>query len=144
MLASAGEDGGVRLWNWLTAEPLGQLPVEKHRVYALAASADGKTLAAAVTGSGLRWWNVADKGERSKVSGAGGARSVAFDRAGRFVATAHEDGSVKLWSAADGAAVKALTGHTGPVCGVGFAPDGRTLVSAGSDGTVKLWEVPAK
>jgi WD40 repeat protein len=72
------------------------------------------------------------------------ARAGAFDREGKYLASAHEDGTVKLWSAADGAPVKTWKGHTGPVCGVGFVPDGRTVVSAGSDGTVKLWDVPAK
>ena len=66
--------------------------------------------------------------------------AVAFSPDGRRLASASDDGTVRLWDPATGAELAALTGHTGQVTAVAFSPDGRRLASAGWDGTVRLWD----
>jgi WD40 repeat protein/serine/threonine protein kinase len=70
----------------------------------------------------------------------GWVRSVAFSPDGRWIASASDDETVKVWDAATGKEIRSLKGHKGTVWSVAFSPDGQSLASAGSDGTVKIWE----
>src|SRR5664279_124383 len=66
------------------------------------------------------------------------ALAVAPD--GGWLASAGDDGSVRLWDPATGAETHALLGHTGRVDALAVAPDGGWLASAGDDGSVRLWD----
>jgi WD40 repeat protein len=71
----------------------------------------------------------------------GEVRSVAFSRGGRRLASASEDGTVKVWNTETGQEEHTLRGHTRGVTSVVFSPDDRLLASASQDLTVKVWEV---
>lgn len=66
--------------------------------------------------------------------------SISFSPDGRFMASASDDDTVKVWEVAGGRELRTLKGHTDRVWSVSFSRDGRMLVSAGDDGTAKLWD----
>lgn len=72
--------------------------------------------------------------------------SVSFSPDGQFLASAGQDKTIKLWSAA-GKELKTLSGkagHQGTVRRVAFSPDGKRLASASEDKTVKIWSPDGK
>jgi WD40 repeat protein len=66
---------------------------------------------------------------------------VAVNRDGRWVASAGEDTTVRLWAARSGEPLLKLRGHTGLVSSLAFSPDAKLLVSGNRDQTVKVWDL---
>jgi WD40 repeat protein/DNA-binding XRE family transcriptional regulator len=150
MLASAGADGYVRLWNPVTGGPLGK-PVHasaQHGVYGVAFSPGGNLLATADGDGFVRLWNPVTGrpvGKPLRASGPTtnryGVRAVAFSPDGTLLASAGADGTVRLWDPVTGRPF-GKTLHASArwgVFGVAFSPDGTLLASTGGDGTVRLW-----
>ena len=140
-LASAGEDGTVRLWDPATGAGRATLTGHTSGVSAVAFSPDGRRLASAGRDGTVRLWDPATGAGRATLTGhTSGVNAVAFSPDGRRLASAGRDGTVRLWDPATGAGRATLTGHTDPVYAVAFSPDGRRLASAGRDGAVRLWD----
>jgi tetratricopeptide (TPR) repeat protein len=166
LLATAGEDHLVRLWDVTTGEERATLAGHENTVTALAFSPDGKTLAsgsatprppggigAVVIGVGkfgnvdntpgvVKLWDVA--GGKERITLAAHDRpvtAVAFSPDGKTLASASLDGTVKAWAADTGKELFAVKGRMGPLLDLAFVPDGRALATAGTQGTVRLWDV---
>jgi WD40 repeat protein len=70
---------------------------------------------------------------------AGRVTAVAAGPSG-LIASAGEDGSLKLWMLQPRRVVRSLDG--GPVRSLAFSRDGRRLLAGGADGVVRVWSVP--
>ncbi|GAB4575916.1 MAG: hypothetical protein Kow0077_29800 [Anaerolineae bacterium] len=68
--------------------------------------------------------------------------ALAFSPDSRLLASAGQDGTVRVWESATGREVMAFRGHPQAVLSLAFAPNGRLLASGGADGAVMLWEIP--
>jgi len=68
-------------------------------------------------------------------------RSVAYSPEGRYIVSASDDKTVRIWNAKTGASVAILHGHGDVVYSAAFTPDGRSVVSCGTDKTIRVWNV---
>jgi WD40 repeat protein/predicted Ser/Thr protein kinase len=142
LLASAGADATVRVWDIGTRKALLTLQGNSGAVQDVAFSPDGKRLASAGRDSTVRVWDVATGKPLDTLYGhTGPVWSVAFSPDGKRLASGGEDETVRVWDAVAGPIPLALKGHTGWVRSVTFSPDGKRLASAGKDQTVRVWDV---
>jgi WD40 repeat protein len=86
ILAVAGQDDTIRLWDVATSKMLGACAGHKQRVFSVAFSPDGKTLATAGNDSTLKLWNVATQQELLTIRRLGGTlRGMMFSPDGRML-----------------------------------------------------------
>ncbi|MFM7245402.1 MAG: WD40 repeat domain-containing protein [Planctomycetaceae bacterium] len=140
LLATAGYDGLVRLWDVSTRQPKHDLKKHKGWVRGVAFSPDGTRLASAGEDGSVVLWDIATGAEVKTIAAhEGAAACVAYAPDGQTLASGGGDNLVKLWNAADGSERARLEGHGDLVWAVAYAADGGTLASGGADRTIRLW-----
>jgi eukaryotic-like serine/threonine-protein kinase len=142
MLATAGSDKVVRLWNAKTLTQ--KLLLEGHAgpVNSLTFDASGRRLASVGWDKTVRIWDVGS-GQlvKSWQGHEGEIGAVAYSPDGKKLATGGADGAVKLWNAESGELLATYLGHKSPIQTIGFNPDGALLASGGRDGAVRVWKI---
>jgi WD40 repeat protein/serine/threonine protein kinase len=141
LLASAGRDGCVRLWDAASGQPVGELRGHAGMVENLAFSGDGKRFASAGADGTVKVWDVATRAELRSLSGAG--TIVALSPDGKLLATSGHQPRVQVWDVEAGQALKHLSlDHGAEVLCLAFSPQGTWLVSGGwGEDRAKLWDL---
>lgn len=152
VLATAGDDFNIQLWDTATGKPAVVLADHKDWVLALAFSADGKLLASGGHDGVVRLWDVATG---KKVRDLPGTQmpppkvppdpiivaTLCFSPDGKTLALGTTEGPIQCINVADGKLLRVLPGHASVVTGLAFHPRGDTLVSSSRDRTLRLWNV---
>jgi RNA polymerase sigma factor (sigma-70 family) len=133
VLASAGWDNTIRLWDSATAKELLRLQGHTDAVWCVAFAPNGKTLVSGGNDGMVRIWEVATGRElRSFQALEANVYCIAISPDGKILATGSplRRKTLALWDLATGKELFAGTG-SGVLC-VAFSPDGKIL-AAGSD-----------
>ncbi|MFE7565643.1 hypothetical protein ACFU76_01570 [Streptomyces sp. NPDC057539] len=145
VLASAGEDHSVKLWDTASRRLIGTLSGHTDTVNTLAFSPDGRILASAGADRGVKLWDPSTRQETATLSDHTNAvNALAFSPDGHILATAGGEGTINLWETASRRTITAFFGHTQAVLAVAFSPDGRSMATAGADRTVRLWRTASR
>jgi WD40 repeat protein len=145
LLASASEDGTVRIWDVRNRRTVTVFKGHQGRVVTVRFSPDGTKVASGGTDRTVRIWDpVTGKQDFALRGHSLPLRSLAFSPDGGMLASSSHDTTVKLWEVKTGVELGTLVGHTGAVWGVSFSPDGTLLASVSWDGTMRLWNTARK
>ena len=71
----------------------------------------------------------------------GGVTSIAITSDGKYIVSASEDKTLRLWSLTTREWLRTFKGHEDKVLSVSVTPDGRHAVSGSRDKTLRLWDL---
>ena len=154
MVASAGEDMTVQLWDVASAKPGAKLKDHGEWINCLAFSQDGKQLASGDLLGVVKLWDVAGAKKVADLPAKPmpppkpapdpiPARTMAFGPDGKSLYVGDANGAIQVVNLGDGKIIRTLAGHTSAVTGLVFHPSGNVLASTSKDRTVKLWNPAA-
>jgi len=146
LVASAGDDRLIILWDAETLEDRGVLIGHTGPVLCVTFTPDGKRVLSGGADKTLRLWDVAKRKELLKLEGHKDPVScVAVSTDGRDAlsgGTGNIDHTVRLWElTGQGKELQVFTGHSARVAGVAFCGDGRPAVSFGRDDHFRFWNL---
>jgi len=135
LLASAGGDGTVRLWDHSRRAELISLRSPSGDPQSIVWGRDGRRLAAADSSGVVRVWATGTRNAAILTGHTDAVLSVAFVQSGRALVSTGWDRTVRLWTLADGLQQAALPSTTQ------FRPYVDSAVAATADGrTVVIWD----
>ena len=140
MLASAGDDDTVKLWNVADRSEIKSIAEHSSDVRSIAFAPDGKMLASGSKDNTIKLLEI-PSGNALATLEHDYVESIAFSPDGQTLASAGADHTVKLWSTASRSELASLRGHHSGVTSVVFSPDGQLLASGSRDRTVLLWDL---
>jgi RNA polymerase sigma factor (sigma-70 family) len=142
ILASAGADGTIRLWDVGDGKTKAILRGHTGPVRALASSRDGGVLASAGEDGTILLWDLGS-GTRKRCLEAEkrAGTCLALSADGKRLASGAATGAIQLWDVATGRNTCCLSGDEDGTLGLVFSPDGETLASGSQDGTIEMWDV---
>jgi Tol biopolymer transport system component len=163
MLATAGRDKTIKLWDVASGANTAALAVPNEYGMCVAFSPDDKTLASGGSEDGqgkdfkVRLWDVASRTNTATLAGhTSTPLSVAFSPDGKLLASStYGNGSsgaavyaeIKLWEVAGGKELRTIKmpavaqSNFGGARTVAFSPDGKMLAGCSPDYTIRLWDV---
>ena len=149
IVATAGDDSGVRLWNTHTLKPWSPaLDTSTPSVWDLDFAPTGHRLVTAGADGVARLWDLSTAGPRGAVMPAGStdvASSVAVTPDGRVLVVGGGGTTVNLWDARTQEPLGGLElGEPALVVCVAVSPDGKHVAAGSLSGGVYLWDLASR
>jgi WD40 repeat protein/DNA-binding SARP family transcriptional activator len=148
LLAVAGPDSPLTLWDVTTRQPLREMVGRENDVSSVAFSPDSRTLAAGHKDGRLMVWDLTSRGPpwEPLVGHTSAVLSLAFSPDGRTLAAGHEDETIMLWDVVSRQPLgEPFLGNEGSVVSLAFSPDGRTLLFLVQEGNkIVRWDVASR
>jgi len=143
LLASAGEDGEVRVWNPSLGTLERSWKAHAKDIHKIAYSPDGNWIATISKGHGAAVWNARTGAKVHALEQfAGTLRDVAFTAKGQTLLVIDADGKLQQLQTSDWSLQDVASDWTTPVLSLAISPDESTVAVAGEDRVIRLASAP--
>jgi WD40 repeat protein len=142
-LLTCSRDKTAKVWDLSTKESVLTFPEHQNPVYGVAVKPDGKIGVSVGEDSQVRFWNTTGDGKQTRALGGHGKAifRVIYHPKEPLLLTCSADGSVRVWNADKGQAVRTLTGNTDWTYALAVSPDGKLVASGSWNGEVRIWTI---
>lgn len=142
LIATAGFDQTIKLWDFETGTYLKTLQGHIAPVVAVVISPDGQTIASASYDQTVKIWD-AGTGNCLKTLEKHTNRvwTLDYHPNGNLLASGGDDNRLILWDVATGNTIKTRQGHSNSIYGIALSLDQSQVATAHEDETVKVWNL---
>jgi WD40 repeat protein/energy-coupling factor transporter ATP-binding protein EcfA2 len=137
MLASASEDGTIKIWQ-LDGKLVSTISGHNNKIRSISFSPDSQMIASASSDNTIKVWK--NNGELvSVLTGHSGAvNRVKFSPDGQMIISASNDGSIRFWPLSSNS-IFTLGTDNAKINSISFSRNNQIVASASTDRTIKLW-----
>jgi len=141
LFVSGSEDGKVIIWDWKVKKQRFKINFED-AVSTISIHPKLAEIVVGTAGGRLETWSLANGTLLHQITESGPlVSSAGFDRNGRRIITALEDGTVQIWENGVSLHLKTLKGHERIVETLDFSSNNKFLISSSSDKSVRIWDL---
>ena len=140
LIASAGKDGDIRVWNIAEQKCVADLHGHQDEVRSVVMTTDAKFVVSGSRDGTIRIWNIETaKPIRTFDERIMTLTKIALHPLGKMIAIADGSGVIRLWNVLTNSVIDRLSTRKGGVGALRFSRDGLYLVAGDSDGEITIW-----
>ena len=142
LIATAGQDGKVRLWIPRTGKQIRSMDSDQSGTSCVAFSPDGQFLLSGGSDQLVHLWKAMDGslvqdfvGHSDKIT------DLSYSPTGKVILSSSLDGTVCVWETEFGVLMKTFRDSGAPILSAVWSPDGRTIAVGDEKGRINIWDV---
>ena len=141
VLVSCSEEGNLIIWDWKVKKKRFKINFEE-AVSTISIHPKLGEIVVGTAGGSLETWNIAERRLVHQITEAGPfVNSLGYDKNGKRIISALEDGTVQIWENGISLNMKTLSAHKRSVELLDFSSNNRFLISFSSDKSVRIWDL---
>jgi WD40 repeat protein len=141
LFVSGSEEGKVIIWDWKVKKQRFKINFED-AVSTISIHPKLAEIVVGTAGGKLETWSLAKGTLLHQITESGPLiSSTGYDRNGRRIFSALEDGTVEIWENGVSLHLKTFSGHERIVESLDFSSNNKFLISSSSDKSVRIWDL---